>query len=616
MKKNLNNKMLALAVVSSMMATNAFAADKNNKPNYGGSASSYKYNDYTYNNKSSSSSSSSSKSSSSPNYGSSSSYSSPKKDYSYSTPSKPSYVPSAPKKDYSYSTPSAPSKPSYTTPKQDYSYTAPKKDYSYTTPSKPSYSTPTPKQEPAKPNYGGSSSSYKYNDYTYTKPSTPAKPVTPKQDYGSNSGYTAPKKDYSYNPTPSKPPTYTTPKQEPAKPNYGGSSSAYKYNDYTYSKPKYDIAKPIQNNNNNYNNNNSYGRPPQTNKNGTVLLKELKPGQSRVRADGTSDKVHKDGKGYTHTFVDGNGNVRKESIRYDKNGREVKISDTERRTNGDVITKYKSGVSEIRTKDGLRYQQDRYGKTVYQEKYSTWNNRPVIQRHYHNNYTTVYVQNNYYGYPAYFYRPTYFDYNYYNYSLSVWSRPVVYSWHWSYNPWYYNYYRPYPTYYSPAYWLTDYLLMSLIQSNYERIAADNEVIAVQSQYSQVALNEQIKEEIRVQVEQALRQQQAAVQNNSTMDPSQILTQGRLMVVHADLTVEDENGSQCQLDEGDVIRLINQPTAQNPIAELKVVSAKGTSCPAGTTLSLSANNLIDMENEFQSRIQQGMNEMKTNKVGNN
>ncbi len=156
--------------------------------------------------------------------------------------------------------------------------------------------------------------------------------------------------------------------------------------------------------------------------------------------------------------------------------------------------------------------------------------------------------------------------------------------------------------------------MSLIQANYDRIAADNEVIAVQQQYNQVAISEQIKEEVRIQVEQALKQQQAAVQNNTTMDPAQILTQGRLMVVHADLTVEEADGSQCQLDEGDVLRLINQPTSQNPIAELKVVSAKGTSCPAGTTLSLSASNLIEMENEFQARIQQGMTEMKNTNVG--
>ncbi len=251
---------------------------------------------------------------------------------------------------------------------------------------------------------------------------------------------------------------------------------------------------------------------------------------------------------------------------------------------------------------------------MYQEKYSTWNNRPVIYRQYNNNYTTVYVQNNYYGYPSYFYRPSYYDYNYYSWTLTTWSRPVSYNWHWSYNPWYYNYYRPYVSYYSPAYWLTDYLLMSLIQSNYDRIAADNEVIAVQQQYNQVAISEQIKEEVRIQVEQALKQQQAAVQNNTTMDPAQILTQGRLMVVHSDLTVEEADGSQCQLDEGDVLRLINQPTSQNPIAELKVVSAKGTSCPAGTTLSLSASNLIEMENEFQARIQQGMTEMKNTNVG--
>ena len=347
------------------------------------------------------------------------------------------------------------------------------------------------------------------------------------------------------------------------------------------------------------------------------MLKDLRPGEGRTRVDGTTDLVHKDGRGYTHTFVDNNGSVRKESIRYDnKTGREVKISDTERRQNGDVITKYKSGVSEVRTRDGLRYEQDRYGKKVYQESHSTWNNHNVIYRQYNNNYTTVYVQNNYYGSPSYFYRPTYFDYDYYNYSLSSWRQPVYYNWHWSYNPWYTEYYRPYPTYYSPAYWLTDYLLMSLIQSNYERMAADSEIRSQQEQYNQVRLSEQIKEEIRAQVEQSLRQQQQSVKTQSTMDPTQLLRQGRLMVVHSQLSVEDQSGGQCQLDEGDVIRLLTQPSSQEPVVQLSVVSAKGTSCPIGTTLSLSATNLVEMESEFQSRIQQGMTEMKSGNVGAN
>lgn len=550
MKNTFN--VLSIAVAVSMLALSAQADNKkpSSTPNYGGSSSSYKYNapTITYGNSSSSKSS-----------GGGSSYSSGS---SYGKGSSSSYSPSS--------------------------------------------------VSSSKPNYGGSSSNYKYNAPTVTygnSSSSKSNSGSSSSNYGSNSSSSKPNygSSPSYGSNSSSKPSTT--------PNYGGSSSNYKYNDYTYSKPKYNVGKPVQpKNNGGYNNGGYSSNQPQTNKNGTVLLKELQPGQSRIRADGTTDKVHKDGKGFTHTFVDKNGSTRKESIRYDKTGKEVKISDTERRTNGDVVTKYKSGVSEIRTRDGLRYQQDRYGKTVYQEKYSTWNNRPVIYRQYNNNYTTVYVQNNYYGYPSYFYRPSYYDYNYYNWTLTAWSRPVSYSWHWSYNPWYNNYYRPYVNYYSPAYWLTDYLLMSLIQSNYDRIAADNEVLAVQQQYNQVALNDQIKDEIRAQVERALRQQQIAVQNNSTMDPAQILTQNRLMVVHSDLTVEESSGGQCQLDEGDVLRLINQPTNQNPIAELKVVSAKGTSCAAGTTLSLSANNLIEMENEFQSRIQQGMTEMKNGNVG--
>lgn len=396
------------------------------------------------------------------------------------------------------------------------------------------------------------------------------------------------------------------------------------YNDYGYKNKDKKNDKKYDNKGNDYS---GYKKEK------TIPLKKVRPGDTRTRADGTFDKVHKDGKGYTHTYTDSRGNLRKESIRYNKYGKEVKMSDTERKSNGDVITRYKSGISEVRTHDGLRYQEDRYGKTIYKERKDTWNNRPVIYREYRNNYKTVYVQNYYYGSPVYFYRPSLFDDNYYSYTLRTWNRPVHYTWGWNYiqrYPRYHYYYRPYVSYYSPAYWLTDYLIMSLIQANYERVASnadyaddgdeyddyDNNDNDYRDSNNQATLSEAVKEEIRKQVELALRNQQQAVKNNSTMEPSQILTEGRLMVVHADLNVEDQSGNQCQLDEGDVVRILSQPSTQNPTAQLKVVSAKGTSCAAGTTLTISSTNLLEMENEFQSRIQQGMSEMQKNKVGNN
>lgn len=373
----------------------------------------------------------------------------------------------------------------------------------------------------------------------------------------------------------------------------------------------------------------------------TIPLKNLNPGEKRIRADGSSDKLHKDRKGFTHSYTDSRGNLHKESIRFNKQGKEVKISDTERRRNGDVITKYRSGISEIRTRDGLRYQKDRRGNTVYQERRDTWKNRPAIYREYKNRHKTTYVQNYYYGRPIYFYRPSLFDDHYYSFTLRSWSYPVQYRWSWNYYnynrlPKYTRYYTPYPKYYSPAYWLTDYLIMSLIESNYQRNYSDNLVYNdpsnnnydrndsyndydnLDDNYSeesnQTVLNETIKEEIRQQVEESLRDQQNAIRSDSTMDPAQILTPGRLLVVHAELNVEDQNGGQCQLDEGDVLRLLNQPTSDNQTAQLKVVSAKGSSCPAGTTLVISTENLVEMENEFQTRIQQGMSEMKNNNVG--
>ncbi len=352
-------------------------------------------------------------------------------------------------------------------------------------------------------------------------------------------------------------------------------------------------------------------RAPEVNRNGTIKLKELAPGESRVRADGTTDKVHRDGAGYTHSYVDGRGERHNESIRYDqRTGREVKMSDTEHRFNGDVVTHYRNGAYDVRGNDGLRSRRNSSGGYIYQERHDTWNNRPVIYREYNNNYKTVFVQNNYYGSSVYFYRPSYYGYSEYSRVLSPWSQPSYYTWDWNYNNRYSSYYRPYGRYASPSQWLTDYMIMSLIQSRYDRVTYDDDVVSyAQDSYG---VSEAIREEIRMQVEQSLRAQRTSVQLDSGMDPQQIIVSGRLMVVHESILATDSYGSECQIDESDIVRIVSQDYQGQ--ARLRVITAKTGSCGINSIITVSTDNLIQMENDFQSRIQLGMGEMRRRNVG--
>ena len=355
-----------------------------------------------------------------------------------------------------------------------------------------------------------------------------------------------------------------------------------------------------------------YSSGPAVNQNGTVKLNQLAPGQSRVRADGTTDKVHKDGGGYTHSYVDRQGERHNESIRYDSRGQERKISDTEHRNNGQVVTQYRNGNIDVRGSDGLRSRRNNSGGYVYQERRETWNNQRAVYRDYQNNYRSVYIENNYYGSPVYFYRPSVYGYSDYVRVLSPWSRPTQYAWEWNYNSRYRGYYSPYAVYSTPSQWLTDYMIMSLIQSRFERVLYNDDVYS----YTQGtgSLDSMIRDEIRLQVEQSLRYQQTAVQFNSSMDPSNIIRNGRLMVADEAMYAVDQNGNQCVLDESDVVRIVSLASVYEGQAQVRVVSAKRGSCYIGSYVSVSMENLIDMENEFQSRIQLGMREMRSRNLG--
>jgi hypothetical protein len=70
----------------------------------------------------------------------------------------------------------------------------------------------------------------------------------------------------------------------------------------------------------------------------------------------------------------------------------------------------------------------------------------------------VYAPRRYYG--PYFY----------GWAYRPWAHPIAYAWGWGPNPWfgYYGFYfTPYPVYASPALWLTDYMIASDLQAEYQ-----------------------------------------------------------------------------------------------------------------------------------------------------
>jgi len=117
--------------------------------------------------------------------------------------------------------------------------------------------------------------------------------------------------------------------------------------------------------------------------------------------------------------------------------------------------------------------------------------------------------------PRYYYGPAFYGWVY-----APWRAAVYYNWAFTASPWYAyygGYFAPYPVYYSPSLWLTDYLMASSLQQAYQNQAA-NAAAAAESAAAPLTpeVKQAIADEIRRQI--ALENmEQTAVAQNSTPD---------------------------------------------------------------------------------------------------
>ena len=208
--------------------------------------------------------------------------------------------------------------------------------------------------------------------------------------------------------------------------------------------------------------------------------------------------------------------------------------------------------------------------------------------------------------PAYHYNRLYYGYLY-----APWFTPVVYGWGWANDPWYgyYGYYyRPYPTYAGPAYWLTDYVIADLLAEQY---AANSAAVVADAASNADApttpITDDVKEQIKTQVEAEVKahDDQAPVALDSILSDTK-----HIFAVSADLDVTTADGAACALTDGDLIRLANAVGADDQTATMAVVTSKKGSCAAGSLVTISLTDLQNFQNEFSARVEKGMAKMKT------
>jgi len=253
-----------------------------------------------------------------------------------------------------------------------------------------------------------------------------------------------------------------------------------------------------------------------------------------------------------------------------------------------------------------------------------FHNQPFVQRTYVENgrvYARVYRPYAYHGatfnvyMPVHYYRPAY-----YNWAFRPWGAPVRYGWGWGGRPWYGyygGYYAPYPVYPGPMFWLTDFMVSATLQAAYQA-RMDNAAAAAPTPvgYAPAPMSPEVRQaitdEVQRQVDQERVEQQAMAQG--TMPPPNapppLFSQNvsRIFLVPTG-TVAYVGGQERMLPEGDVLQLNGAPPPDATYADVKVLASRDPAVPVGSMVSVSLQDLQEMQNRMRANIDQGLGDLQ-------
>jgi hypothetical protein len=231
-----------------------------------------------------------------------------------------------------------------------------------------------------------------------------------------------------------------------------------------------------------------------------------------------------------------------------------------------------------------------------------------------------------------FVTPVFFAPGFYGWAYYPWHAPVFYRWAWFGAPWYVGpnpYFVAYPTYPGAAYWLTDYYLGQTLSAAAQE-DADQQANGDGSDMSSDASSDSddsdatetlragdnmpITAEIKAAIAEEVKQQIAydnTAANDGNADaihgelPAALRSVGHVFVVSDNLDVTTSDQQSCGLQAGDILRLTATPAEGTGIAELRVASSKKLDCPAGVQITVSLQDLQDMQDNFREQIEQGL-----------
>lgn len=281
----------------------------------------------------------------------------------------------------------------------------------------------------------------------------------------------------------------------------------------------------------------------------------------------------------------------------------------------------------------------------YVERTVTQNNQTYIQRTVITNngfFTNTYVAYGFSGVALNHYvSPVFYAPAFYGWAFYPWVSPIAYTWGWLGAPWYVGpnpYFMAYGAYPSASFWLTDYFLGQTLAAAYnERRDAiadnaydiDDSDISADASFSddaedadklrasvttpitseiKAAIAEEVKEQIEAENSAATHPEKAASYGEL---PSALGNTNHVFVVANSLDVTTVDQQSCRLQAGDILRLIVPPSDGSPLAQLRVASSKKMDCPAGVQVTVSLQDLQDMQNNLREQVVMGLGTLQKN-----
>ena len=235
----------------------------------------------------------------------------------------------------------------------------------------------------------------------------------------------------------------------------------------------------------------------------------------------------------------------------------------------------------------------------------------------------------FHGLDMHVYAPSfYFGRAYYGWAFNPWAAPIHYRWGWLGNPWfgfYGGYFRPYPVYSSAALWLTDYMIAANLQAAYTAHQEAGEANGDPSAFGAAPLTPDVKQQIADEVRDQLTLESQEAQQNAQQQVADPGASGigrmmndvanghpRVFMVGGPLDVVDSSGAECALSDGDALQLQAAPPPNATVADLAVLASKGgQECPKSDIVSVSLDNLQEMQNHMREIVDQGLQELQAN-----